>query len=370
MNVDLGTVKSHTRPRLDGIESLRAVAALMIVLYHMVLLPTPNIALPGYLLVIKERFGLGVPLFYALSGFVLAYGYMDKITDRRSIIKFYLRRYFRISPLFYFMVITWMAATRIKWGHFPATFHDLTLNFLLLFGLVPGKHESIAWAGWSIGVEIIFYISFPLIAVMVNNVRTGTLAFTVAILVSSSFYSAASALHIGSYAYLNIITHYPTFIAGVLGYLIWRKTGFAKNKIIGLILFLATLSFALCVIYLPSVYIILIAAKGVRLDLYVWSIIFMMLILSISFWPNKFVTNAITTNCGKISYSIYLWHPLVIIALLDIYVLIGSHFGYGFKNFIACAAVTLSSVIIVAIISYRFIEKPGIIYGRKLIDSI
>jgi peptidoglycan/LPS O-acetylase OafA/YrhL len=353
---------------LEGVESLRALAALMIITYHMVMLP--KLSLPGYLAVIKQHFGLGVPLFYALSGFVLAYGYMDKFVDRRAILKFYVRRYFRIAPLFYFMIVVWMVATKVKWGYFPAGIHDVVLNLVLLFGFVPGKHESIVWAGWSIGVEIIFYIVFPLVAAVINSVSTGILALAITILVSSSFYSAAHAMDIGSYAYLNIITHFPTFIGGVLGYLIWRKMEFKEHKLLGGIIFIGALVSAICVIYSPVAYQALISVKGVHLELHVWSIIFMMLIVSICLWPNRFVMNPVTRHLGRISFSLYLWHPLIIIFLMNTYALIGVSMGSGLMNFFACALVTLLAVTTVAVISFRLIEAPGMAYGKRIANGL
>jgi len=47
--------------RLGGIEALRAVAAMMIMLFHMVELP--KLIIPEYLNIIRTHFGLGVSLF-------------------------------------------------------------------------------------------------------------------------------------------------------------------------------------------------------------------------------------------------------------------------------------------------------------------
>jgi peptidoglycan/LPS O-acetylase OafA/YrhL len=87
------------REQLKSLESLRGIAALMIVFYHLSeLLKVP---LPKSLDFISSKFWLGVPLFYTLSGFVLAYGYAERLANANQCLKFYLARFFRIAPLFY-----------------------------------------------------------------------------------------------------------------------------------------------------------------------------------------------------------------------------------------------------------------------------
>jgi peptidoglycan/LPS O-acetylase OafA/YrhL len=340
---------------------------MLVVFYHMVLLP--NMQIPAYLDVIKHHFGMGVPLFYTLSGFVLAFGYLDKLNDRTQVLKFYLRRFFRIAPLFYCMLFVWMVASRIKWGGFPATYHDLVLNASLLFGLVPGKHESIVWAGWSIGVEVLFYLLFPVVAVLVRSLRSGVLALALAILVSSSFFTVASGLEIGSYAYMNIITHLPNFLCGVLAFLIWRHIGFRRSAWLGSLLLTVSLFGVLAVIYVPETYRALMLAPGVRLDLYVWGLLFMGLILSLCMFPNPVVVNRFSVGIGRDSFSLYLWHPLIIVMLVDVYARIGARLGGGLSSFVACALVTFAAIRLVSYYSFRLIETPGMNLGKRLTNA-
>jgi peptidoglycan/LPS O-acetylase OafA/YrhL len=364
--VSLPLAKPSDSPssKLLAIESLRAVAALLIVVYHMVLLPTPNIELPKYLYFVKERFGLGVPLFYALSGFVLAFGYLERLDGRSQIQQFYIRRFFRIAPLFYVMMLVWMIGSKIKWGASIHSINDVVFNALFLFGLVPGKHESIVWAGWSIGVEMIFYAIFPLIAALLTNVKSGLLAYAVCILVGSAFYNALSSIDIGSYAYLNIITHLPNFIAGVLAFLIWRASGENQNRLIGLILLITVVAATMLLVYVPEISTLLLTPKGARLDLYIWSVVFLGLILSVCFWPSKLFTNRISSYLGKISFSLYLWHPFVIVLMLQVYPWSTGIFGAGGLNLLVCAVITLSVLIPISAVSFRYIETRGIAYGK------
>ncbi len=359
-------VESISLPRLEGMEGLRALAALMIITFHTVLLP--NIQIPEYLNVIKQYLGQGVPLFYALSGFVLAYGYLDRLNSRRQIVQFYIRRYFRIAPLFYFMIFIWIIVSKLKFGNSPS-FHEIIMNVSLLFGLVPGTHESIVWAGWSIGVEILFYLLFPIIAAFVRTLHSGGLALTIMILVSSAFYTTAQDMDIGSYAYMNIITQLPTFLSGVMAFLIWRQTGFFQSIKWGASLFVFTIVAILTVVYVPYAHKVLSIASGVRLDLYIWGILFMMLILSICLWPNPLVANRITNRMGRISFSLYLWHPLIIVLLVGVYGQIGQVLGLGLWNIIVCLGLTISVVILISYFSYHTIEMPGVKFGKRLANE-
>ena len=118
-------------------------------------------------------------------------------------------------------------------GDFSVGYPDIALNLTLLFGLVPGKHESIVWAGWSIGIEILFYIVFPLMALLLTSRASAVVACCVSAVISSMEYRALLGLNVGSYAYMNLITQLPFFISGILAYLVLERRWFHPEAPLG-----------------------------------------------------------------------------------------------------------------------------------------
>src|SRR6266850_5677768 len=357
----------NSAARLGGMEALRCVAAVMIVIFHTV--EIPHIAVPSYLNVIKTHFGMGVPLFYTLSGFVLAYGYMESLGTRNQIIQFYIRRFFRIAPLFYVMLGTWIVFGEIKWEHFSVSYSDIALNLTLLFGLVPGRHVSIVWAGWSIGIEILFYIVFPVFAVLLTSIRSAVIALCISLLVSSMEFRALTSLNVGSYAYMNLITQLPFFIGGILAYFVWRDDNFKERRLLGSAMFIGVLLTAASMVYSRTVYTFLVAVPGVMGDLYIWVLVLAALIMSICYSPNPIVVNRVTRHLGQASFSMYLLHPLIIVVLAEIYSVMDRFLGVGLLGVAGRVLLTLTVVSAVASFSYVVIERPAVKLGRTVAEN-
>ncbi|BCG62657.1 MAG: hypothetical protein methR_P0304 [Methyloprofundus sp.] len=355
--------KSKNLPRIEGMESLRSMAALMIIIFHMVVLS--NMSIPKFLHDAVISFGYGVPLFYTLSGFVLSYGYINKLNGRNQVINFYIKRYFRIAPLFYFMIPVWIISSKIIYDN-SFSLSEIILNYSLLFGLVPGKHESIVWAGWSIGVEILFYLLFPIISALICNIRSSIIAIIMTIFISSAFFISTKTMNMGSYPYMNIITHLPSFLCGMLAFFIWERTNFIRSIKIGATLLIITLVATLAIIYIPFVKGALLVLAEMRMELYIWSFLFTMLILSICFWPNLFIVNKISTGMGKISFSLYLLHPLIIVLLQNTYFKVKESLENEVLSFFACSFLTIAAVTLVAKLSFHLIEVPSMKYGKKI----
>ncbi|HEY2980149.1 MAG TPA: acyltransferase family protein, partial [Anaerolineales bacterium] len=141
------------RTRLGFIAALRGYAALYVFLFHLVYYP--GLPLPVWTGNFIRAGGTGVTLFFMISAFTLSLSMRGHIDQPGAFKSFYIRRYFRIAPLFY----TWLAATWVigLLGHdWNYSWKDVLLNVFFGFNFVPGKDEGIVWISWTLGVEMAF----------------------------------------------------------------------------------------------------------------------------------------------------------------------------------------------------------------------
>jgi peptidoglycan/LPS O-acetylase OafA/YrhL len=138
-------------PALTGV---RFFAALMVFSSHY--------AIPGStgaFLTFQQSGYAGVTLFFILSGFIIAYNYLNQFekSPSSSILPFYFARFSRIYPLYAFCLIyAWMSA--------PSD-----LSILPHFLVAQAWYSDVLYAmgfnatGWSVSVEAFLYLAFPFI---------------------------------------------------------------------------------------------------------------------------------------------------------------------------------------------------------------
>ena len=168
------------RPAIDSLTSVRGLAALWVVLYHfqfdiVALLPLAKPLLPF--------FGQGhfaVPIFFVLSGYVLAYNYLESIGARprlSEVFRFWGRRLQRIYPLHLatlLAVVPMVLLARLRGLEISGTgygLRDFVLNVLLIHTWVP--HFKLNWnyPSWSVSSEWFAYLFFPLACLVFVRVR-------------------------------------------------------------------------------------------------------------------------------------------------------------------------------------------------------
>ena len=149
-------IKSQIRHEIRSITGLRAFAAVAVYLNHFGL---PGFS-PNWLKNLSINGGLGVPFFFALSGFVLALAYESRPLDVRQ---FFIDRLARIAPTYYValgVMLFYLYITNV-----------LQMDRILLvhmFGLqawFPTSDPGFAYNGpaWTISVEMFLYAMFPIL---------------------------------------------------------------------------------------------------------------------------------------------------------------------------------------------------------------
>jgi peptidoglycan/LPS O-acetylase OafA/YrhL len=137
--------------RVEALDLLRLVAVLAVVLYHFGFWgPAHQTAIPSMASFAKYGF-LGVPVFFIISGFVIAYS-----AEGRTATGFAIARFSRIYPTFVFcMTLTFLAILILGKPAFEATFHQWLTN---LFIAAPALGEQyIDTSYWSLVIEVVFY---------------------------------------------------------------------------------------------------------------------------------------------------------------------------------------------------------------------
>ncbi|HEY0896363.1 MAG TPA: acyltransferase, partial [Sphingobacteriaceae bacterium] len=114
--------------------------------------------------------GMGIVFFFILSGFILSYGYQQKLLDRNeSYFGFVSRRVARLFPLHLFtllLIIPMSVYSQIKTGGgFAKWFLKLISNATLTQSWIPSSdfYFSLNGPSWCMSDEMFFYLLFPLI---------------------------------------------------------------------------------------------------------------------------------------------------------------------------------------------------------------
>ena len=146
--------------KIKYLESLRGLASFFIVIVHTNIFTTIlkiDFIINGYLF---------VDFFFILSGFVIAYNYLNKLKDRNQFLLFIKRRFLRLYPLHFFLLIIYFLLNylQVKLGfQFEEDFNNIKsffANLSLTQALIPDLGRSYNSVSWSISVEFYTYILF------------------------------------------------------------------------------------------------------------------------------------------------------------------------------------------------------------------
>jgi peptidoglycan/LPS O-acetylase OafA/YrhL len=154
--------------RIEQLTFLRFVAAIALVIYHYGTKVFPfNTEI---LNIIFRNSNLGVSFFFVLSGYVLmlAYGNQKSVSK----LEFFKKRFARIYPVYFIgivlMVIYYLTSSYLGNGK-DVDFLEVLSNLFLIQAWIPQHALTINFVGWSLSVEVLFYMLFPLVLKIFNH---------------------------------------------------------------------------------------------------------------------------------------------------------------------------------------------------------
>jgi len=348
------------------LDVLRGLAASWVVMFHLIYITTPNMAPPRLLDRLMKSGGMGVTLFFVVSAFSLCLSSERNKNDRVWV--FYLRRFFRIAPLFYAALALTLFRDQSVFG-VKHDYAQIVSSLFFIFNFVNGWQEGIVWASWTIGIEMVFYVLFPYIWKV--NLTPPAVIFRVASLCCASIvaYSVINAFPSGGQFWQwSFFKHLPSFLIGILVYEAWKRLSRQPetdaNKYTGSAIFSCGLLLGIALLYSDQPFPLL-------AGLYWQGIICALLVLGAGLGAaHKFFSSPMLCRIGRNSYSIYLLHPLVIVVLQPVYKKIADVIHSPSTSFLISAAITLFAIYLLAELSWRFVERPGLNMGAKIIRNL
>jgi peptidoglycan/LPS O-acetylase OafA/YrhL len=326
-----------------GLNGIRAISALVVVVAHI------SISLKWFnlqKLVPSDLAGFGVTIFFTLSGFLITYLLLkEKETYQTiSISKFYIRRILRIWPIYFLYIILVLLITHPIYNQ-TALFQYLFFvpNIPYVFGNEINNLEHY----WSLGVEEQFYLFWPLVFLFSKKIER-SLGIILCIYLGLKLYLN---IYFGSYSlpYSFIyVTRFSCMAIGGIGAFLYYK----KNKNIILfcnkyIEFFIWIVFGLVAFNRFHIFSVI---DHELISILTCGLIFIQI-------SNKGVIsldNKVFNYLGKISFGMYVYHPLIIYLLSLI--LCNLEISNILKYIVIYVLVILFTIAI-AHISYYYFEK-------------
>lgn len=334
--------------KLQGLHGLRGAAALAVVLFHQSHMARDSF--PGFWQYVTEPLYLSVQLFFVLSAFSLCFAQANRPT---TLTQYALRRFLRLAPLF------WLIAAFQVWRSDGVDFKTFLLNVTLLFNIAPGYESSLVWGGWSVGVEAIFYVLFPLFW-LVSSVRGAVFAITITTLMLSTWFwshTISNPTYPAHYAYFSVIGNLPQFMFGILAFKLFRHRQQVtlenrQDAVIANFLACALLAF---LIFDPF----LLHGRTPAIFFAGWGLMFAIVVFSQAIAPAKLIRTRWLQWVADRSYGIYLFHPMVIEFSKPIYANITARFSSEtVMAFGISFTYTLTITFLLAHTTFVLLERP------------
>lgn len=352
--------------KLQSIQFLRAVAAVLVVYMHSIALQADyGASWQQNFLYLKNFGGIGVDLFFVISGFIISY-VASKYMGFDEGFHFLKKRFTRINPIYYLATLLYLSVRILSWyvtnewtrsntGHTIRGLIDTLLIFP--FSSDVNSFSPFLVVGWTLSFEWLFYFLFFFLILF--KIRNKLLWLTIVIII---MVSAGSILKTSDLRVLFLTN--PLILEFLLGALIYRL--YNKRKSIPLyISTLLILSGVACYILL-IIYgygfiwgskVFYLADLGIKRFI-LWGLPSSLIVAGCIFleangkhtylWSRRWIQ-----LIGDASYSIYLTHMSVFVLIELLYKKTGTLLPADLSIFIQAGLAVLFGIGF-----YLNIEKP------------
>jgi peptidoglycan/LPS O-acetylase OafA/YrhL len=199
---------SVARENLDALTGLRFVAAFTIVLGHMY---SPWL----------EITGIGMPLFFTLSGFIIHHVYADTFYSgaHGAVREFAVARFSRIYPLYLVLLIYWLHGTMreplLTASGFPVLLAYFTGTWTWWPYLIEG-HTLLDWTyhiSWSVSTEVFFYFVYAFALYRIAGLQSVSRCFAILVVFCVAVYAMFYVVYLTRDGWEGLILqHFPQFV--------------------------------------------------------------------------------------------------------------------------------------------------------------
>ena len=323
---------------IKSIQFLRFLAASLVVFSHCML--AIDLYFKGHVSKSELYFanvgGVGVHVFFVISGFIMIYtSFVDK-TRKFAPANFFVRRFIRIFPIYWVYCASYLTVHQSLFGYYELSLGDIVKTLLLL----PGYSPLIIGPAWTLSFELYFYLCFGFFMILgpLKGLVTMTLFYLASIAIQLYFHSDNAAFHLVTDSLLI------EFLAGAwIGYFFVSGISIRRCLSSGL-LFLAIAGFVSGFVFgyhrLPSILI--------------WGVPSTFLVGGCVFGEKNGHLATIVQRCsflGDSSYSLYLIHILLIDIFFRAFLAVSADPGYGYVEI--CLVITVICIAI-AVLLLRF----------------
>jgi hypothetical protein len=156
------TARPPHQPRLPLLDAIRGIAALSVAWFHFYYLTplhSPLLSvLPGWVDILLRHGDLGVPVFFVLSGFVIALSVGEARITAGYVGRFALRRSIRLDPPYWITLA--IGSILLAVAHRPISLPQVAAHVVYLQGILG--YPQIVSMFWTLSYEIQFYLVFVL----------------------------------------------------------------------------------------------------------------------------------------------------------------------------------------------------------------